>query len=343
MPTPPRTGSQFPIFGHRGAPGSVPQNTLGSYALAAEMGVDAIEFDLVCSKDGVLVDRHEPNLVYSTDVADRPEFADRWRVIEVEGEREEGWFTIDFTFEELQTLRAGEPYPELRPHTMDVEGEWRIPSLDQILALRAQVSAERGWDLGVYIEIKHSSLFHALGFDPEVEVLAALDRAGLGLDSPLVRIESFEQGNLRRLRGELGYRGDLVFLAKEGQPLDLALAGDPRTYADLLTPAALADIAEVVQAIGPSKQLVIGRTPQNRLAAPTSLVADAHALGLRVMPWTFRAENHFLPVEFRSSDNPADLGDYAGELAAYIDAGIDGAFCDQPDLAIAARDAYFSR
>lgn len=329
------------IYGHRGAPGSVPENTLGSYALAASMGVDFIEFDLVCTKDGLLVDRHEPNLTDSTDVAERAEFADRWRSIEVAGHREEGWFTIDFTLEELRSLRATEPLKGLRPHTMEAPGDWSIPTLDEILALRAQVSEERGWDLGIIPEIKHSSLFHALGLDPELALMTALERAGLHAAGPLVRIESFEWTNLVRLRGELGYEGVLVFLAEDsGRPLDLTLSGDDRTYADLLTPSSLEVLASVIDAIGPSKHLVIGRTTEDRLAEPTHLVSDCHAAGLEVTPWTFRAENHFLPAEFRSSADPAALGDYAGELCAYFEAGVDAVFCDQPDLAIEARDAY---
>jgi len=332
------------IYGHRGAPGSVPENTLGSYRLAAQMGVEFIEFDLVCTKDGHLVDRHEPNLAVSTDVAEHPEFADRWRSIDIHGRREEGWFTIDFTLEEITTLRATEPFPDLRPHTMEAEGDWRVPTLDEILAMRTEVSQARGWELGIIPEIKHSSLFHALGFDPEQSVMAALERAGLADAGPLVRIESFEMTNLRRLRNELGFGGVLVFMAEDlGSPLDHLMTGDPRTYADLLTPAALAGLAETVDAIGPAKNLVIPRTADDRLGEPTSLVDDCHALGLEVTPWTFRAENHFLPAELRSSADPAALGDYAGELTAFFDVGVDAVFCDQPDLAIEARDAYLGR
>lgn len=335
------------IYGHRGAPGAVPENTLGSYALAASMGVDFIEFDLVCSRDGVLVDRHEPNLADSTDVAHRAEFADRWRAIEVAGRREEGWFTIDFTLEELKSLRATEPLKSLRPHTEEAAlsswGDWRIPTLDEILALRAQVSDERGWELGVIPEIKHSSLFHVLGHDPEAALLAALERAGVSDSGPLVRIESFELGNLVRLRRELGWGGTLVFLAEDsGRPLDHVLSGDPRTYADLLTRASLERLAQTVDAIGPSKHLVIGRTAEGRLAEPTSLVADAHDAGLEVTPWTFRAENHFLPADLRIGSDPARHGDYAAELTAYFDAGVDAVFCDQPADAVRVRDAYLA-
>ena len=331
------------IYGHRGAPGYVPENTVGSYRLAAQMGVDAIEFDLVYSSDGALVDRHEPNISGTTDVADRVEFAERRREITIGEVTESGWFTSDFTLAELRSLRAREPYPHLRPHTLEAPGEWRIPTFEEILEVRAEASASRGTELGSVIELKHSCLWHALGHDPEQQVLAALDRAGLAWDSPLVRIESFELGNLVRLRRELGFPGTLVFLVEDsGRPLDHVLSGDERTFADLVTPAGLADLAETVDVIGPSKHLVIGRTPDDRLAEPTSLVADCHALGLKVTPWTFRAENHFLPAELRSSDDPAELGDYQGELHAYFDAGIDAAFCDQPDLAITARDAYLA-
>lgn len=308
------------------------------------MGVEAIEFDLVCSRDGHLVGRHEPNLAGSTDVARRPEFADRWREIDIGGHREQGWFTVDFTLDELRTLRATEPLADLRAHTLEAEEDWRIPTVDEILRFRAEVSTDRGWELGVIPEIKHSSLFHLVGFDPEAELLAALERAGLADAGPLVRIESFELSNLHRLRERLGYRGVLVFLVRRsGRPLDHALSGDRRTYADLVTPEALEDLAGVVDAIGPSKHLVIGRTPDDRLADPTALVADAHAVGLEVTPWTFAAENHFLPADYRSSDDPAEAGDLGAELSAFFEAGVDAVFCDQPDLAVTARDAYLTR
>lgn len=341
--TAPWTRPRPHVYGHRGAPGEVPENTLGSYALAASSGVEYVEFDLVCTKDGHLVDRHEPNLSASTDIAHHPEFADRWRTVEISGIVEAGWFTIDFTLEELRTLRAREPLSALRPHTLQDCGDWGIPTVDEVLALRAEASAARGWELGVIPEIKHSSLFHALGYDPEAALLAALDRAGLTDAGPLVRIESFELANLVRLRHELGWTGTLVFLAEDnGRPLDHLLAGDPRTFADLLTPSSLDRLARTVDAIGPSKHLVIGRTPQDRLAEPTSLVADAHAAGLEVTPWTFRAENHFLPVELRHGTGPAGRGDYAAELTAYFDAGVDAVFCDQPAEAVRVRDAYLA-
>lgn len=341
----PQPARQRPhIYGHRGAPGYVPENTLGSYALAASMGVEAIELDLVCTKDGRLVARHEPNLAVSTDVATRPEFADRWREIAIGEHVDRGWFTVDFTLEELRTLHAGEPWPELRGHTLETEGEWRIPSFDDILAFRAAAGAARGRDLGLFVEIKHSSLFHLLGLDPEAELLASLGRHGVSPDDPLLRLESFETSSLRRLREELGFDGTLVFLVEgTGRPLDHILAGDPRTYADLLTPSSLAELAGLVDVIGPRKHLVIGRTADDTLADPSSLVADVHAVGLEVTPWSFRAENHFLPAELRSSADPAEPGDLAAELWAFFDADVDGVFCDQPDIAIAARDAYLSR
>ena len=331
------------MYGHRGAPGQVPENTLGSYAVAASSGVEYVEFDLVCTKDGHLVDRHEPNLSGSTDVASHPEFADRWRRVEFAGVVEEGWFTTDFTLEELRTLRAREPMPGLRPHTLEGCSEWGIPTVDEVLALRAEVSAQRGWELGVIPEIKHSSLFHALGHDPEALLLAALESAGLTDAGPLVRIESFELGNLVRLRHDLGWTGTLVFLAEDhGRPLDHVLTGDPRTFADLLEAASLERLADTVDAIGPSKHLVIGRTPDDRLAEPTTLVDDAHAAGLEVTPWTFRAENHFLPAELRVGTDPAAQGDHAAELTAFFDAGVDAVFCDQPAMAVQVRDAYLA-
>jgi glycerophosphoryl diester phosphodiesterase len=341
--TDPWTRPRPHVYGHRGAPGEVPENTLGSYAVAASSGAEYVEFDLVCTLDGHLVDRHEPNLGASTDVAEHPEFADRRRRVEIAGVVEEGWFTTDFTLEELRTLRAREPMPDLRPHTLDGCGDWTIPTVDEVLALRASARAERGWELGVIPEIKHSSLFHALGHDPEALLLAALDRAGLTDAGPLVRIESFELTNLVRLRHELGWTGTLVLLAEDGgRPLDHVLTGDPRTFADLLTPESLDRLAGTVDAIGPSKHLVIGRTPDDRLAEPTALVDDAHAVGLEVTPWTFRAENRFLPAELRVGTDPAAHGDHAAELTAFFGAGVDAVFCDQPAMAVQVRDAYLA-
>src|SRR5690606_28193497 len=182
---PPDSRPRPHIYGHRGAPGHVPQNTLGSYALAASMGVDAIEFDLVCTRDGALVDRHEPNLTGSTDIAHRTEFADRWREVTLGEITEQGGITTDLDLAELRTLRAPDRYPTLRPHTLEVDGDWGIPTLEEILELRSRVSAERGWELGVGIEIKHACLWHAMGFDPEQHVLEALAGAGLAAESPL--------------------------------------------------------------------------------------------------------------------------------------------------------------
>jgi glycerophosphoryl diester phosphodiesterase len=341
---------QAHVIAHRGASGCRPEHTLESYRLAIEQGADFIEPDLVSSRDGVLVARHENALALlrpdgslqeaTTDVVERPEFAARCCKKSIDGHPRIGWFTEDFTWAELQTLRARERLPALRGTAFD--DRFRIPSLDDILALLDEVNARRpGRPVGLYPETKHPSHFSKLGLPLEPPLLRALQRHGHRGPSAPVFIQSFEVDNLRRLR-ELTALPLVQLIELDGQPWDFTLAGDARRYADLLTPAGLVEIAGYAQVVGVHAELVIPRRGDGRLAAPTPLVARAHAAGLQVHAWTFRAENHFLPAEFRRGTDPAALGDLDGCLMAYLDTGLDGFFTDHPALgrqAVAARAA----
>jgi glycerophosphoryl diester phosphodiesterase len=329
------------VIAHRGASGYRPEHTLEAYRVAIGMGADFIEPDLVATKDGVLVVRHENEIGGTTDVADHPEFAARRTTKTIDGKPVTGWFTEDFTLAELRTLRARERLPQLRPASAAFDGRFPVPTLDEVIALARTESAARGRTIGIYPETKHPSYFGSIGLPLEPPLLRALADAGwTDVEAP-VFIQSFETENLRMLRGRTGVR--LVQLMEDaGAPYDLVRRGDPHTYADLATPAGLAEIATYADAIGPNKALVIPRDADGRLGAPSTLVADAHAAGLMVHPWTFRAENYFLPADFQAGV-PADPafprghGDLRAEVSAFLAAGVDGVFADFPDVAVQAR------
>jgi glycerophosphoryl diester phosphodiesterase len=329
------------VIAHRGASGYRPEHTLEAYRLAIQLGADFIEPDLVSTRDGVLVARHENEISGTTDVAARPEFAARRTTKTIDGAEVEGWFTEDFTLAELKTLRARERLPQLRGTAHD--GRYDIPTLDEIIVLAKQELAARGRVIGIYPETKHPTYFQSIGLGLEEPLVEALERAGWREASAPVFIQSFETANLRRLREMTGVRLILLIEAA-GRPHDFTVAGDPRAYGDLLTPAGLAEVATYADGIGPHKDRVIPRDAAGRLGAPTRLVADAHAAGLVVHPWTFRAENQFLPADLRAGD-PADPafpgghGDLDAEIAAFLAAGVDGLFSDFPDAAVRVRAA----
>jgi glycerophosphoryl diester phosphodiesterase len=333
-------GHKAPIvIGHRGASGYRPEHTLASYELAIDMGADYIEPDLVSTKDGVLVARHENDITGTTDVASHPEFADRKATKTIDGLTITGWFTEDFTLAELRTLRAKERLPDLRVTNTAFDGLYQIPTLDEVIALakRRQV--------GIYPETKHPTYFDSVGLSLEEPLVAALRRAGLDRPRSPVFIQSFEVGNLKQLNGLT--RVPLVqLLDATGKPYDFVVSGDPRTYADLATPEGLAEIATYADGVGVNKNLIVPRDAQNRLGTPTRLVRDAHQAGLIVHGWTFRRENSFLPEDFRAG-NPASpvylaaTGDFPAELRLFYGLGIDGVFSDNPDVAVAVRAKEF--
>ena len=312
------------VIAHRGASGLLPEHTIAAYTRAIDDGADFIEPDLVPTRDGVLVARHENEISGTTDVASRADFADRKATKTIDGASVTGWFTEDFTLAELKTLRARERLPELRGTAND--GRFEIPTLDEIIAL----AKARG--VGIYPETKHPTYFAAISLPLEAKLVAALDAAGWrDADAP-VFIQSFEVNNLKRLDGMTGVRL-IQLVAAEGGPAD----GTYRSYAEMLTPEGLKAVAAYADGIGPEKTLVIPRGPDVRLTSPTRLVADAHAAGLKVHPWTFRAENYFLPADHRKGEDPRAHGELAGEIRAYLATGIDGLFSDFTAEAEAAR------
>jgi len=323
------------IIAHRGASGDRPEHTLAAYRLAIEHGADFIEPDLVLTRDGVLVARHENEIGGTTDVANRAEFAARRTVKTIDGVATAGWFTEDFTLAELKTLRARERIPELRPANRIYDDQFDIPTFDEILEFVRDAGRARGEPPGVYPETKHPSYFSRMGLEHETPLLEALRRFGYSGTRARVFIQSFEIGNLRTLRA----KSDLPLvqlLDLEGAPFDSRLKGAPRSYRDLASPQGLREIAEYANAIGPNKLAIIGRDEREMLTHPSALVDHAHEVGLAVHPWTFRAENAFLPADCRSSGTASERGELASELRRYARAGVDAVFTDQPDLAVLA-------
>lgn len=323
------------IVAHRGASGYLPEHTLAAYDLGARLGADAIELDVVMTGDGHLVARHENDITHSTDVVSHPEFAGRRATKTVEGVTRTGWFTEDFTLAELRGLRAVETLPEVRSGRHD--GQFPIASLAEVLGLRAALDTELGRRLGVRLEVKSARYFRDLGLPMEEALVAMLESQDLlGTGSP-VEIMSFEWTHLERLRGH-GVANGLVFLVDDtGGPPDLPPGREGgRTFADFLTPAGLAEVATVATAIGPGKSLLFPPRPDGTLGEPAALFADAHAAGLRVDCWTFRAENAFLPADLRRGPDPAAYGDLGAEVTRFVEAGLDTVITDHPDRVLAS-------
>jgi glycerophosphoryl diester phosphodiesterase len=327
---------RFVVVGHRGASGYRPEHTLASYELAARMGADYVEPDLVTTKDRVLVARHEPEIGGTTDVAQHPEFAARKTTKVLDGVPVTGWFTEDFTLKELKTLRAVERIPATRQHNTIFNGRYQIPTFQEVIDLTKRLSRELGRPIGLYPETKHPTYFQRQGVALEPLLVDALNRNGLNRPDAKVFVQSFEVSNLKALDSQL--RVPLVQLTSSaGAPYDFVAKGDKRTYADLVTAVGLKEISTYADGVGPSKDQVIPLDATGRLGKPTELVQNAHAAGLVVHPYTFRVENNFLPVDFRKSAVPSESGDLFGEIAAYRKAGIDGLFSDNADIAVAAR------
>ena len=336
-------GAPAPVLiAHRGASGYRPEHTLASYELAVAQGADYLEPDVVATADGELVARHENEISATTDVAEHPEFAVRRTTKVVDGETRTGWFTEDFTLAELRTLRAVERLPLARPSNTDHDRVHQIPTLREVAALAAASRTPEGRRVGICPETKHPSYFAELGLPLEGRLLDELAEAGFIDRQDPAMIQSFETTNLRWLSRQTSI--PLVQLIQgTGAPWDLRSTGDRRRYADLVSPSGLRQIAGYAEILGVEKDLIIPRDATGQLLAPTPLTRLAHRVGLQVCGWTFRRENQFLPAQFRSSADPCAAGDLPGELAAYLDAGMDAFFTDNPDLGDLARELSSSR
>jgi glycerophosphoryl diester phosphodiesterase len=321
------------VIAHRGASAYRPEHSLAAYRLAIDQGADFIEPDLVMTKDSVLVCRHENEISGTTDVADHPEFADRRAEKTVDGVTAAGWWTEDFTIAELQTLRCRERIPQLRPDNLAFNDEEPIPTFADVLALAGRAG------VGVYPELKHPSFLRDAGLDPAPALIGAVRGAGGQGVADRLFVQCFEIGPMRQLAQMSSIRWRCIQLVSaDGAPWDQR----DTSYARMLSNEGLARIAEYAAGIGPEKSLIIPRDGANNLAAPTDLVARAHAANLQVHPWTFRPENYFLPTALRRGDQSvADYlrqhGDLDAEIRAFLAAGVDGVFSDDPAAASAAR------
>lgn len=329
------------IIGHRGASGYRPEHTLGSYQLALDLGADIVEAgDLVPTKDGHIVCRHEPEIGGTTDVADHPEFASRKVTKVLDGVSLTGWFTEDFTLAELKTLRALERIPANRPHNTLYNGRWEIPTFEEVLHWQDEQTRKRGKQVWIYPETKHPTYFRALGLGLEERVAKLLKKHGKDKKNSPVILQSFEPTSIQRFNRLVDNPLVVLLSAANTRPWDFITTGDPRTVADLVKPAGLREIASYAQGIGPTLDLVIPKDSTGALTSPTTLVADAHAAGLILHPYTMRNENPFLPANFRKGTDADAYGDAFGAYRTYFATGIDGVFTDNPDTGVLARKDF---
>ncbi|WP_294057309.1 glycerophosphodiester phosphodiesterase [Sphingomonas sp.] len=324
----PKAEPKVIVIAHRGASGLRPEHTLLSYELAIEQGADFIEPDLVPTKDGVLVARHENNITETTDVASHPEFASRRTTKTIDGETMTGWFTEDFTLAELKTLRAKERLPQLRPGNTAYDGQAEIPTLDEVIALAKRRSKALGRTIGIYPETKHPSYFASIGLPLEQRLVDTLKAAGWDRADAPVFIQSFEVDNLKKLKTMTHIRL-IQLMSKDGGPADHAQP----SYAAMATPEGLKQVATYAYGIGPELTMIAPWTGD-----PTDLIVDAHAAGLRLHPWTFRAENFFLMPRYRTGADPKAHGELEAEIRYFIGLGVDGFFTDYPAIGVAARE-----
>jgi glycerophosphoryl diester phosphodiesterase len=336
------------VIAHRGASGYLPEHTLAAYALAIEQGADYIEPDLVATRDGQLIARHEPNLIDSTNVKDLPQFAARRRKASVDGVEEEGYFAGDFTLVEIKTLRAVQQFAEREQR---FNGRFEVPTLDEIIALAKRKSIEKRRPVGIYPETKHPTYHQWLGLALEDRLLAALSAAGWNDRDAPVFIQSFETANLKYLRSrtsvklvqlvaasEVNADGSLAFAKPLDRPYDWTVAGESRLSIDLTTPQGLAEIKTYADAVGPWKRFIVSTTgsatneADRILLPPSRLIEEAHSIGLAVHAWTFRNESRRLAADY--AVNPLR------EYLQFYELGVDAVFSDFPDTAVAARAMF---
>ena len=351
------------VIGHRGgATGYLPDHTLENYALGIALGADYVEPDLVATKDGHLIARHEPNMIGTTDVKSHPEFAGRKRKAMIDGVEDEGFFASDFTLAEIKTLRAIQPLAERDP---SFDGKFQIPTLEEIIEFVKRKSRDEGRRIGIYPETKHPTYHQSIGLALEDRLLGVLAKAGWNQRSAPVFIQSFETANLRYLRGKTSVRliqlvdaddvnpdGSLAFNKPFDKPYDWVVSGRPGLFKDLLTPAGLAEVRTYADGVGPWKYYLISTACKSIVAGacvdvsgdgkvderdrallpPSDIVANAHKAGLLVHPYTFRNEQRRLASNF--AGNPVN------EYLAFYEIGVDGVFADFADTAFAARAMF---
>ena len=339
------------VIGHRGASGYLPEHTLQSYRLAIKLGADYIEPDVVATKDGHLIARHEPNITNTTDVRNHAEFAARRRTAVVDGVEETGWFASDFTLGEIKTLRAVQAFRE-RPQRFN--GRFKIPTLEEVIALAKRESRKRHRRIGIYPETKHPTYHKSIGLPLEGRLVSALRRAGWNRRGAPVFIQSFEQSNLKKLNRMTPVRlvqlvdafdvnpdGTLAYAPPFDRPYDWTVSGDPkllaRTFGFFATDEGLAEVSTYADGIGPWKRYIVSTTgtgtdAERSLLPPTDLIQRAHEHGLLVHTWTFRNEPFRLVSDY--GGNPVN------EYLQFYELGIDGVFSDFPDTAFAARELF---
>ena len=316
------------IIGHRGASGYRPEHTRAAYELAFRLGADAVEPDIVATRDGVLVLRHENEISGTTDVASRPEFADRRANKLIDGARLTGWFTEDFTWAELSTLRAVERLPQVRQASATFDGLEPILRLRDLLGIIDDASGDR--QRIMVAELKHATYFESIGLP--LDELFASEVSGWASEENLI-VECFEQTVLGKVRAR-GVPGRVVFLAEaSGSPADLVAQFGSRAlpYSAHLTNAGLARLATTVDGVSVDKRLLLS-TDAAGTTTTTDFVQRAHAAGLEVYTWTLRAENKFLAKGMRRGSSARDYGDWLDEFRRILGTGLDGVFADQPDL-----------
>jgi glycerophosphoryl diester phosphodiesterase len=320
------------IIAHRGASGYRPEHTLAAYELAIQMGADYIEADLVSSKDGVLIARHENEITETTNVSECPEFANRKITKTIDGKQVTGWFTEDFTLAEIKTLRAKE---RLAFRNHDYDGKFEIPTFQEIIDLVKEKSKETNRIIGIYPETKHPTYFQSLNLPLEEPLVNILKRNGYIHHTDPVFIQSFEVTNLQQLSNLTDL--PLIQLLDEPrqQPYDFVVKGDQRTYGDLTTPKELAKIAKYAAGIGPYKRLIIPVGEDQLIKPMTSLIQNAHAVNLKVHIWTFRNEAQYLAPDYK--------GNPEAEYEQFFKLGVDGVFSDFPDTAVKVRNRFFGK
>jgi glycerophosphoryl diester phosphodiesterase len=331
------------LIAHRGCSALRPEHTLAAYAKAIQDGADFVEPDLVATKDGVLVARHENNITETSDVAARPEFTSRKTDKTIDGEKLTGWFTEDFTFAELKTLRAKERLGPMRPESAGYDGQFQIVSLEEIADFVAAEAAARGRTIGLIPEIKHSTYFASIGLAQEPRLIERIGRSAYMQRAPLL-IQSFEVANLKALRPKVAGMANVELVQLIADPRmpspDMAAQDIKRTYGDMITPQGLSEVATYAQYLAPPVRMVIPVDAQQKLGQPTGIVEAAHKAGLKVSIWTFRPENHFLAADFRDGKGDAarnEAGSVA-EMKRYLATGLDAIFTDDPALGRQAID-----